>query len=407
MKNQLLFLLTAFLSLNCYSQISFEEGYYIDNNNQKTNCLIKNIAWRNNPTEFEYRLSENSEPQIGSIKSINEFGIYNFSKYVRNTVNMDRSRESTNNLSNKKAPIFNQETLFLKVLIEGKSNLYEYVEGSLRRYFYGEDVTNIEQLIFKSYKTEDNLVAKNNKFKQQLWVNLKCPSFKMSDVENLEYEKNDLVRFFTKYSECHNNELINFTPKQKRDLFNLTLRPRLNNSSLSVQNTGSNAIKIDFDNESGFGIGLEAEFILPFNNNKWAIAIEPTYQSFKSKKTTNNNNISGGQLIAEVDYNSIEIPISFRHYMFLNKNSKIFINASFIYDVSSKTTIELKRADNTNYSTLDIKTKNNLAFGIGYKLNDKYGIEMRYQTSREILKEYSYWNSDYNTVSIIFGYSLF
>ena len=82
MKKQLLFLLITILSFNCYSQISFEKGYYIDNSNQKTNCLIKNIDWKNNPTQFEYKLSENSESKKKTIESIKEFGINNISKYI-------------------------------------------------------------------------------------------------------------------------------------------------------------------------------------------------------------------------------------------------------------------------------------------------------------------------------------
>jgi hypothetical protein len=336
MKKRILFLFITVLSLNCYSQISFEKGYYIDNTNQKINCLIKNIDWKNNPTEFEYQLSENSESKKTTIKSIKEFGIDNISKYVRSTVNIDRSSESINNLSNDKNPVFQEEELFLKVLVEGKATLYQYIDSNLKRFFYNKENSNIEQLIFKSYKTTDNNVGKNNKFKQQLWVDLKCPNFKMSKIENVQYKKNSLVRFFTEYSKCYNNELINFEPKQKRDIFNLTIRPRINSSSLTIPNSVFNSRDIDFENKIGFGFGLEAEFILPFNKNKWAIAIEPTYQSFKSKKTTNVTNVSGGVLIASVDYSSIEVPVSLRHYFFLNNSSKIFINASYIFDLSSK-----------------------------------------------------------------------
>ena len=103
---QLLFLLTIISSINCFSQISYEKGYYIDNNNQKTNCLIKNIDWRNNPTEFEYKLSNNSESQKITIKSIREFGIDKISKYVRSTVNIDVSSDILDNLSDNKKPIF-------------------------------------------------------------------------------------------------------------------------------------------------------------------------------------------------------------------------------------------------------------------------------------------------------------
>ena len=198
MKKKLLFLLTIILSFNCYSQISFEKGYYIDNSNQKTNCLIKNIDWKNNPTEFEYKLSENSESKKVTIKSIKEFGIDNFSKYIRSIVNIDRSSENINKLSNDRNPIFKEEELFLKVLVEGKANLYLFEDGSLRRYFFNKENTTIEQLVFKSYKTSNDKIGKNNRFKNQLWNNLKCPNFKITKVENLDYQKNDLIDFFVK-----------------------------------------------------------------------------------------------------------------------------------------------------------------------------------------------------------------
>src|SRR5690606_27529725 len=163
--------------------------------------------------------------------------------------------------------------------------------------------------------------------------------------------------------ECFNKDLTYFESKQKGHSFNLNIRPRLNSSSLSISN--NNFKTINFDNELAFGIGLEAEFILPFNKNKWAIAIEPTYQNYKSEK-----------IIANIDYSSIEIPVSLRHYFFINKNSKIFLNASFVLDFSSNSSVELTRFDGTLYKSLEIKTRNNVALGIGYKQNDKYSLEV-------------------------------
>lgn len=118
----------------------------------------------------------------------------------------------------------------------------------------------------------------------------------MNDIERLEYKKSDLIRFFTEYTECHSDSLIDFDSKQKRDLFNLTLRPRVNNASLAIQNSTFTSRDTKFDNKIGFGFGLETEFILPFNKNKWSVAFEPTYQNFKSDKTTSDTNVSGGLL---------------------------------------------------------------------------------------------------------------
>ena len=395
MKKQLLFLLTIILSFNCYSQISFEKGYYINNSNQKTNCLIKNIDWKNNPTEFKYKLFENSESKKTSIKSVKEFCIDNISKYVRRIVNIDRSSEIMDDLNNDKNPTFKEEKLFLKVLVEGNANLYLFEDGNLRRYFYNKENSVIEQLVFKSYKTANNKIGKNNRFKNQLWNNLKCPNFNITKVENLEYKKNDLVDFFVEYNKCNNQEYINFEEKQKKDLFNLNIRPGFNSSKLSIQNGVSSLRDTDFNNELGFRFGIEAEFIIPFNKNKWAVIIEPTYQYFKSEKELTNRDV-------KADYKSIELPIGVRHYFFLNKNSKIFINGSFVIDFSGNSVIDFSSG-----TDLEIKTRNNLAFGLGYKYNDKYSLELRYQTTREILSNYLAWSSDYNTLSVIFGYSIF
>jgi len=143
----------------------------------------------------------------------------------------------------------------------------------------------------------------------------------------------------------------------------------------------------------GFRVGIEAEFILPFNKNKWAFIVEPTYQYYKSENTKNH---------VKADYKSIEFPLGIRHYFFLNKNSKIFINGSLIYAFSSNSSIDFEYRKN-----LEVKPSPNLAFGLGYKHNDKYSLEIRSQTSRQILDNYITWSSGYKTVSIIFGYSIF
>lgn len=382
--------------MNCFSQISFEKGYYIDNSNQKTYCLIKNIDWKNNPTEFEYKLSENSEFKKKTIQSIKEFGIDNITKYIRDTVDIDRSSESFNQMSYDRNPVFEEETLFLKVLVEGKANLYLFEDGNLRRYFFNKESSAIKQLVFKSYKSSEYEIRKNNRFKNQLWNNLKCPSFKINKVEDLNYQKNDLVDFFVEYNECSGEKYINYEEKRKKDLFNLSIRPGFNSSSLSIQNSASSSRDTDFDNELGFRFGIEAEFIMPFNKNKWSLIIEPTYQYFKSEAETSTQNIN-------VNYKSIELPVGIRHYLYFNENSKLFVNGSFIFDISNNTSI----INFESGADLEIKTSNNLAFGLGYKHNDRYSLELRYQTSREILGDFVFWSSNYKTFSVIFGYSIF
>src|SRR5699024_10256471 len=244
-------------------------------------------------------------------------------------------------------------------------------------------------------------------YKQQLFNDLKCQTISKKRIERLRFKRKELINFFVEYNECQAVEFENYVEKQVRHKFNLNLRPGLNISSLSVQNYSFDLKDFNFDNEIAFRIGVEAEYILPFNKNKWTVAIEPTYQSYKSEQTNEQTNISGNLLTAKVDYNSIEIPATIRHYFYLNNNSKLFLNASFILDLTLNSSLKLIRADNSNYYTAEIKTRPNYAFGAGYKLQEKYSLEVRYQIGRNILANFEAWDSDYHTLSFILGYTLF
>ena len=406
MKKHLLLFLTIILSLSSYSQITFNNGYYINNANQKINCQIKNIDWKNNPTEFEYRLSENSDYQTASITTVKEFSINDDIKYIRAKVDIDRSSSKLEKLSNNKRPSFKEEELFLKVLVEGEYILYQYVDNNLSRYFYSKNNSDIEQLIYKSYKSDYNKVNTNNRFRQQLYNDLKCPSFELNDIENLKYKKQSLVNFFIKYNTCNNLEYKVFDQSEK-DMFNLNIRPQLRNTSLAFQHDNTDNKDTDFGSKTGFAIGLEAEFILPYNKNKWAIIVEPTYQNFNVEKTSNVREVSGGILITSIKYSSIEIPLGLRHYFFLNNDSKIFLNASYVIDLGTNSIIEFERKDGSKLSPLEIETRPNAAFGLGYKHNDKYSLEIRYQTNRQFFGNDLSWTSDYKSLAVIFGYTIF
>lgn len=158
---------------------------------------------------------------------------------------------------------------------------------------------------------------------------------------------------------------------------------------------------VNFDNEFIYRFGGELEMILPFNNNKWAIIIEPSYQSYSGETIRYNSESFLSDVKIEATYNSLEIPFGVRHYFFLNDESKIFVNAFYtlIYTKDS----DIKFNDETG---LEIEKAAGQSIGLGYS-NKKLSAECRYEFTRDILSTYSYWFSDYNQVSLIFGYQLF
>ena len=397
MKKRLLFLLTLVLSFQGFSQINFEKGYFINNSDEKVNCLIRDMEWSSSPSDFTYKLSENGKTERATINSVKEFGIFNNSKFIRKTVAIDKSNEDFNYLTYNKNPTFQEEQLFLKVLIEGKASLYEYLEVGLQRYFYTIDDSNMEQLVFKSYKVDRDLVAKNNMYKQQLHNDLKCSTFTTKKLEDLNYSGNDLSRFFIDYNKCNNEEYTDFRVSKKERPFKISLRPGFKSSSVSMHNLLLASREADFGSKLGFTLGIELEYVLPFNKNKWALILEPTYQSFKSE-TENYNK----EQIISIDYKSIELGLGARHYFFLGQDSKIFINASMILDFTNSYV-------QFTYTPRDLRIDGgaNFAMGLGYKYNDRYSLELRYFTDRDILSKIGNYRSEYKTVSVILGYKLF
>jgi len=398
MKKLPLLLLATLLTMNVYAQVVFESGYFIDNSGQKVECLIRNVDWSDNPTEFQYKLSEGSEINTATIESVKEFGVDGFSKYIRSEVKIDRSSDKINHLSHERNPIFKEEELFLRVLVEGKANLYFYEHENLSRFFFSIEDTEIEQLVFKRYRSQGNKIGNNQLFRQQLWSHLQCPEFTMDKVEKTNYTRRDLVKYFVDFNECHDQLFVNYTEQGAKTIFNLSIRPGLNYSSLIIGNPGapfpSVRRVIDFGNKMGYRLGIEAELILPFHRNKWGITMEPTFHHFNSEKETPIDKV-------KVNYTSIEIPIGVRHYFFLNENSKIFINGSFLIDIRFNSVVDFDPE-----LELPLRPPINFGFGLGYKYFDRYGLEFRYHTKREVMSDHITWVSEYRTYSIIFGYTI-
>lgn len=408
MRKQILFLaLMLVLTVNSYSQIVFEKGYFISENNQKTECLIENMDWKNTPANFRYRLSEDQPIVDADVKTVKEFGLNGQNKFIRSVVKIDRSTKNLQNMSKDKNPVFTQEKLFLQVLMEGKASLYLFDDGTVRRFFYKIDDSEIKQLVYKSYLIDEDHVAKNNYFREQLYIDLKCDAIAQNEYENLSYTKNEFVRFFAKYNKCNNSDFKDLEVKEKKDLFNLTVRPRYNSSTMSLDNTLFEGLNFDFGAKSSFSVGVEAEFILPFNKDRWSVIVEPTYQYYKADQTIQSSQVVGGTLTGKVDYKSIELPIGVRRYFFVNDAFKIFANVSLVADLNLNSSVSVARKDGSELNKLDIKSGTNFGLGIGCKFMDKFSAEVRYQTTRGLLAENPNWDSSYQTTSLIVGYSFF
>lgn len=403
--------LLSFCIVLISAQIKFEKGYIISSNDVKKEVLIKNQGWANNPESFVYKTDEASGESTGITSTIKEFGIYNDIKYVTYNGDIDYSSDNTGELSSIREPEFKKASVFLKEIITGNKNLYSYQGQNVTRYFYSDSNSSIQPLIYKKYFFNGNnlQIAANEEYINQLMAIFSDDNKVQTLIPKTKYVSTDLKKIFNIY----NNKISgttheqSFSESKKTSKFNLAIRPGFNfYSPLEITKTFSNE---GLHSKTGFRIGVEAELVLPFNKNKWSIVVEPTFSLYNNKSTirTNDNLYN----INVDNYSFISIPLSVRHYMFINDKSKIFINAGINLLTLKTSSAKAFSMDYDGYVFDRLKLSSSQAFksavfGIGYNYNNKYIIEARYNTGMNLFEE-NRVEANLKYTSIVLGYNIF
>lgn len=403
MRKILLFALLLITSLSVQAQIKFEEGYIIKNGNERMSCWIKNLDWRNNPKEIEYKRDQNGVVETANWSNTKEFGFINQKvKFISAWIKLDRSSEKQNSLSKSPEPVFNEEGQFLRVLVQGDASLYLFEDENSYKFFYSHNGSEIEPLIFKSY-LEGTEIRANEEYKNQLYTNLKCEAITRDLLRATRYRDNDLIALFEKYNTCKNPSETATTFKQeivRKSALHLSARIGLNTTSASFDSNSKNFGEpyVDFGNKMTFRIGAELEYILPLYGNKWSLILEPSFQSYKSEIVQDGYTHS-------LDYKSLDIPVGVRYYMHLNDKSALFINGIFSYniDLGSKLVYTVYKQP----TEVNVDPVYNFGIGAGFRFLERFSFELRYATNRSLVNTQTQYDSKYNTTSFILGYRLF
>lgn len=390
-------ILLFFISILTFAQIKFKEGYIINNEGVKTFCLIRDMAWKDYPDSFLFKDSEDGKQKRAYIQNIKEFSVDNI-KYVRFTFKLDISSTNLNYLSDDKKPIWESKTAFLKLLVDGSTQLYKYSSNGNVKYFIKKENRNdIEQLVYKKYmieKNNQNYVQTNNDFKIQLdSIN------KNFATRDIIYSDKSLISWFNKNSGIQNTEVID----KENGKFNIRAKVGFLSSQLKFKSSSGVFSNLDLDKKTSINPSLEFEYVFAFNKNKWSAFIEPTYFTYTTEKTTETILSFIDYKKYVVDYSSIIIPIGIKHYIFVNDKSKFFISGAFAGNFALKYKIRVfDPTINYNYSYYD--DRGTIFMGtqlsIGYIYNNKFSIEGKLINQKSII------NSSTDAKQHSFGFSI-
>ena len=378
-------LLSLAVSLTTFAQSEVIEGYIVNNQHQRMNCMIRNVGHEESMMNYEFKLKESEEFEEIEISKIEEFGVDKEFKCIRELVYID---VTNTNIPDKKDAILQWQKghIYLRILFEGElASLYSFFYKGKTSFYYSWGDNPIEPLVYKMYYVGTTPagyqdILYDNSYQVQLKDNLACGN--SIDSRKVTYTEKDLVKYFANYHECKKSDYhqLESTHVRQGKLF---FKPviQLNSTQVTLKHLSKEEPKEFFTKEDGVGFGMEIEYVLPYNNYLWSVFSEVNYMTYESDKLDLNENTYPAMYDGyKIDYKSIETPIGIGLNINLNQNQRYFLKAAFVPNFISGSSY---LTFNNGANKYKFSRASRFLLGVGYNYRN-FGIEFKYYTPHNI-----------------------
>lgn len=386
-------LLTAlFISMQVFAQDL--KGYYITNSGKRVEGVFKSADF-NDAASLQFKSSEQAEFKGLLLEDVKEYGVNdNEFRFVKHTVQIDIS--DLNKMSTQKGPEWKTETLFLSVVVQGDATLYSYtnLKDYKTKFFFStkDKPEEISQLLYKKYQTLEG-IAENVNYKQQLFNAVKCDGQFVDSFMDIRYNKNALSDVFKNYNKCSGSQSVYYhNGFHKRKEVKYTAFVGLNSLNFGIKSGFPPVSGTESNTE--YSVGFEAAYVFP--SEKVEFFVQAEYEIISAKNVDSYvqtfNTITSTY---KLDGAALNIFFGPRYNFLLGEKNKIFIDAAFgmSFPVGLEITRQASIKTSADYvydgdhDRYDAKTSFGANFSVGYVFNNKFGVSLRYETSRDMLDD--------------------
>ena len=191
MRKEVLLLFCFFVFNSLFSQTSFEKGYFVNNEGNKVEVLIKNLNWLNPPKQVQYKSDENAEVQSFDVENVSEFRVDGGPLYKRVKADFPKTHQFLKEKGVEPQPELVNKTVFVKRILNGSASLYEFSGDKDRDFLIQIGGGELLPLLYKQYDVDINAITENNIFRRQLLKNLSCDS--TDNIQTVNYNAASLV----------------------------------------------------------------------------------------------------------------------------------------------------------------------------------------------------------------------
>lgn len=320
--------LLLFTITTANAQKRTEPGYYITLDGTRVNCEVelKNwIIWDNEILPVWI----NGQKEEVDIAGIKEFGAGEHVKFITAEVNIEKSSNELDKMTNSSKPQFQQERVLLKTIIEGNYSLYEYLNSGVKKFFFKTRNSEIEQLIFITFFSNDekSRVSENRQYIDQLKEINTCQNTKFLTTE---YEVNSLERYFLNLNECANTP-ISFSRKQSLKAgFEFDVFAGVNTATFESRRLFNSN---DFEgNVTSLTVGVNAKYRIPLGANSVTVGLDVSYNNFESDEDVEFENFSGTRQV-EITYSDLLIGLEGQFNIVTGEKQQVHFGAGYYVPV--------------------------------------------------------------------------
>lgn len=281
----LLLLFVLFAGKTSFAQKNLQPGTIVTSTYDTVKGFIDYRNWEKNPVKVDFYRTLNDDASAYSPKDIRSFTASG-ETYISAIVTIDQSPYRTEDL--KEGMIFNYvtDTVFLLDLISGEKNLYYLMDINGKSHFFITNNSDVELLLFKRFfkRADDgNLtVAQNKKFVGQLNIYLQDCSKIQSQLAELKYEKNDLVKLFQYYYACTGEKMASEN-KTVRKPNEFGIIAGVSFSKLTFFNGMDYFSEAEYPVSANISAGVFYNIVLPRNFGRLSICNQLLYYAYKTE----------------------------------------------------------------------------------------------------------------------------
>jgi hypothetical protein len=286
---------SMFIFAPSFAQKNYLPAYLISLKGDTVRGFIHYANWGNNPKKINFKDNLTSESRSINVLEIKGFSVAD-ERYESAIVQVEKSSNNTMNLERSGVFIFQKDTVFLQSIIDGNKSLYYYNKKSGKEQFYIKTDTAFTLLLYKVYLDPNNknkithkgiVSVENKKYLSQLVVYLNDCKNIQSLLSQSNYNKKSMESVFLKYYECAGKsiEFQKKTEKIKLEFYGLigfaASKIKFDDNENYIPYLSANKYKTSYSISGG----IAANFIIPRNRERWSLASELFFTSYRISGT--------------------------------------------------------------------------------------------------------------------------